>query len=65
MKKLIVGFCFCEGMFIGVKVIFCGECMYDFFDKFIFVFLLCVCDFCGVFKKFFDGCGNYIFGIKE
>lgn len=65
MKKFIVGFCFCEGMLIGVKVILCGECMYEFFDKLVLVLFLCVCDFCGVFKKVFDGCGNYMLGVKE
>lgn len=65
VKKLIVGFCLCEGMLIGVKVILCGERMYEFLDKLVLVLLLCVCDFYGVSKKVFDGCGNYILGIKE
>lgn len=50
---------------IGVKVILCGECMYEFLDKLVFVLFLCVCDFYGVLMKLFDGCGNYIFGVKE
>lgn len=65
VKKFIVGFCFCEGMVIGVKVDLCGECMYDFLDKLINVLLLCVCDFYGVSICLFDGCGNYILGVCE
>lgn len=52
-------------MLIGVKVMLCGERMYEFLDKLVIVFLFCVCDFYGVSKKVFDGCGNYILGIKE
>lgn len=52
-------------MLIGVKVILCGECMYDFLDKLVIVLFLCVCDFCGVLKKVFDGCGNYMLGVRE
>lgn len=65
VKKFIVGFCFCEGMVIGVKVILWGMWMYDFLDKLVNVFLLWVCDFCGVFNKVFDGCGNYMLGVWE
>lgn len=39
--------------------------MYEFFDCLIFVVLFCVCDFRGINDKSFDGCGNYIMGIKE
>lgn len=65
VKKFIVGFCVCEDMLMGVKVILCGDCMYEFFDCLIIVVMLCICDFCGVFGILFDGCGNYVIGIKE
>lgn len=64
-KKSIAGFRLREGMPIGAKVILCGECMYEFFDKLISVSLPRVRDFRGVSKKSFDGRGNYTLGIKE
>lgn len=63
--KFIVGFKICEGWLIGVKVILCSDWMYEFLDCLLFIFLLCVCDFCGLNVKFFDGCGNYSMGVKE
>lgn len=39
--------------------------MYYFLEKLVLVVLLCVRDFCGVFVNVFDGCGNYILGVKE
>lgn len=64
VKNFIVGFCVCDGMLMGVKVILCGDCMYEFFDCLIIIVMLCICDFCGV-KLFFDGCGNFVIGLKE
>lgn len=52
-------------MFVGIKVMLCGECMYVFFEKLINIGLFCICDFCGINFNVFDGCGNYNFGIKE
>lgn len=63
--KLIVGFKICDGWLIGCKVILCGECMYEFLDCLILIVIFCICDFCGFFVKFFDGCGNYLMGFKE
>lgn len=63
--KFVVGFKICEGYLIGCKVILCGECMWDFLECLIFIVFLCVCDFCGVSVKFFDGCGNYSMGVCE
>jgi large subunit ribosomal protein L5 len=64
-KKSIAGFRLREGMPIGCKVTLRGERMYDFLDKLIVISLPRVCDFRGVFKKAFDGCGNYTLGVKE
>lgn len=65
VKKLIVGFCVCEEMLLGVKVMLCGDWMYEFLDCLIGIVLFCVCDFCGVKGMLFDGCGNYVMGLKE
>lgn len=42
VKKLIVVFKLCDGMFIGCCVILCCDNMWYFFDCFIVVVLLCV-----------------------
>lgn len=43
----------------------CGDWMWEFFDWFMLIVLLCICDFCGFLFKQFDGVGNYIFGLVE
>lgn len=63
--KVILQFKVCENMLIGVKVMLCKVCMYEFFDCFVIIVFLCVCDFWGLNFKLFDGCGNYVMGIKE
>lgn len=63
--KFVFNFKLWDGMLIGVCVIFCNIKMYEFMDCLIIVVLFCVCDFCGVNDKSFDGCGNYFMGIME
>lgn len=63
--KFIVGFKIWDGMFIGVLVILCKECMYLFLECLIYIILFCICDFCGVSVECFDGCGNYNLGLKD
>lgn len=63
--KFIVQFKLCEGQVIGVYVIFCGDCVWEFVDCFVLFVLFCICDFCGFLVKQFDGNGNYIFGFQE
>lgn len=50
---------------MGGKVILRRDRMWDFLEKFINVVMFCICDFCGVNFKVFDGRGNYLFGVKE
>lgn len=52
-------------MFIGIRVIFCGERMYEFLDRFIIFVLFWVCDFGGIKVIGFDGRGNYLLGVIE
>lgn len=65
VKKFIVIFKVCEGMLFGVKVMLCCQQMFEFMDCLIMIVFLCVCDFWGLNLKSFDGCGNYVMGIKE
>lgn len=39
--------------------------MWEFFERLIIIVVFCICDFCGLFVKFFDGCGNYSMGVCE
>lgn len=39
--------------------------MYEFLERLVSVVFFCVCDFCGINDKSFDGRGNYILGIIE
>ena len=64
-RKSIAVYKLRTGMSIGVKVILCKDCMYDFFDRLVNIAVLWVRDFCGVISNVFDGCGNYILGVEE
>jgi len=64
-KKAIANFKIKENMPIGCKVTIRKDRMYEFLDRLINIALPRTKDFQGLSTKFFDGNGNYTFGIKE
>ena len=64
-KKAIANFKIKENMPIGCKVTIRKDRMYEFLDRLINIALPRTKDFRGLSLKFFDGNGNYTFGIKE
>ena len=64
-KTSIAGFKIREEMPIGACVTLRKDRMYAFFTRFIHLSLPRVKDFHGLFKRAFDGRGNYSFGMKD
>lgn len=64
-KKAIAGFKLRKGVPLGCKVTLRGERMYEFLDRLISIALPRIRDFKGLSGKYFDGKGNYTFGLKE
>ena len=64
-SKSVAGFKLREGMPIGCKVTLRRDRMYEFLDRLITIALPRVRDYRGLNPSSFDGCGNYVMGLKE
>ncbi|MDR0555668.1 MAG: 50S ribosomal protein L5 [Holosporaceae bacterium] len=64
-SKSVASFNLRQGQKIGAMVTLRRERMYEFLDRLINIALPRVRDFRGLYKKSFDGNGNYSLGIRE
>ena len=64
-RKSVAGFKLREGVSVGVRVTLRKQKMYEFLDRLVNIALPRVRDFRGLYKKSFDGKGNYSLGLKE
>lgn len=64
-RKSVAGFKIRQGYPIGCKVTLRGECMWEFFERLVYIALPRTRDFRGLSTKSFDGRGNYSMGVRE
>nr|YP_010335972.1 ribosomal protein L5 [Tsunamia transpacifica]QUE27862.1 ribosomal protein L5 [Tsunamia transpacifica]UNJ14378.1 ribosomal protein L5 [Tsunamia transpacifica] len=64
-KKAIAGFKIRENVPVGVSVTLRKDYMFAFLERIIHLVLPRIRDFRGISKKYFDGRGNYTFGLQD